>query len=168
MFMKKLLSGIIFLMIAAFGLTAANESNGISGVYSSTHMGYNIASGYGVNATLALGYQFERCIRLEAAGSFVEIENEKAVQVSAYALCDIFRYQIVFGTLGLGGGCAFVNGYNVPTISVPTAGCRVGLGCNITETFSISVEYDGSMFWFNRNGFPVYVNGFGVLFKVVF
>jgi len=163
--MKKLLSGIIFLMIATFGLNAANERGlSYSGAYMSTFIGTSFAPGYGINTGLSVGYQFSWGARLEGAGSFRKMGYAEAAQVSVYALYDILRYEILFGTVGFGGGCAFYGDF-----VVPTAGCRAGIGWNVfDDVFSVSLEYVGDIFWYAGRSVPIYINGCIVSFKLLF
>ena len=69
--MKKLLFGIVFVMIATFCVNAeAKVDVSDSGVYMSPFVGYSFAPGYGINTGCALGDQFWWGMRLEAVGSY--------------------------------------------------------------------------------------------------
>lgn len=162
--MKKLLFGIVFVMIATFCVNAeAKVDVSDSGVYLSPFVGSSFAPGYGINTGCALGYQFWWGMRLEAVGSYRVMGYYDTPQVAAYALYDIMRSKVIYGTLGFGGGCAFYN------YVVPTAGCRAGIGWNVFDgIFSVSVEYTGDMFWYYERQTPTYVNGFVASFRLLF
>lgn len=170
-FMKKLLSAIIFMMIAALSLYAEEpaqevvevERKSTEGIYFSPYIGYSFGRGYGVNTGAILGYQFDCGLRFESCGTFRVMGYDKIAQISVFAHYDILRDKVVYGTLGFGAGWAFYG-----DVVLPTSGYRAGIGWNINDMFALVASYTGDMFFFYGLENPNYSHGFSLALKVTF